>query len=162
MKIAGIVTNSLQDGDGVRAVVFTQGCSLRCPGCHNQHTWDFNDGTDMTDEEIISYLQKNSIAKKVTISGGNPFEQGSRLLGLLAKLKYLGYNIWVYSGFKFEYIKKAYPNHLKYIDVIVDGPFIARLKDEGLQYMGSSNQRIIYLKNGAPYKIIAHMDNYDL
>ena len=50
MKIAGIVPNSLQDGDGVRAVIFTQGCSLHCPGCHNKHTWDFNDGREMTDE----------------------------------------------------------------------------------------------------------------
>ena len=162
MKIAGIINNSLQDGAGVRSVIFTQGCSLRCPGCHNKHTWDFNDGIEMTDEEIIYYLQKNNIAKKVTISGGNPLEQGSRLLSLLEKLKLLGYNVWVYSGFKFDYIKKAYPNHLKYIDVIVDGPFVADLKDEGLQYMGSSNQRIIYLNKGVPYKVISHMGDYDL
>ena len=162
MKIAGIVTNSLEDGDGVRSVIFTQGCSVRCPGCHNKHTWDFNDGVEMTDEEIILYLEKNSIAKKVTISGGNPLEQGSRLLGLLEKLKLLGYNIWVYSGFKFDYIKKAYPNHLKYIDAIVDGPFISNLKNQSLKYMGSSNQRIIYLNKGVPYKVISHMDNYDL
>ena len=162
MKIAGIVTNSLEDGDGVRSVIFTQGCSLHCPGCHNKHTWDFNDGIEMTDEEIILYLEKNSIAKKVTISGGNPLEQGSRLLSLLAKLKLLGYNVWVYSGFKFDYIKKAYPNHLKYIDVIVDGPFIANLKNESLKYMGSSNQRIIYLNKGVPCKVISHMDDYDL
>ena len=110
----------------------------------------------------IYYLQKNSIAKKVTISGGNPLEQGSRLLSLLEKLKLLGYNVWVYSGFTFDYIKKAYPNHLKYIDVIVDGPFMADLKDEGLQYMGSSNQRIIYLNKGVPYKVISHMGDYDL
>ena len=162
MKIAGIINNSLQDGAGVRSVIFTQGCSLRCPGCHNKHTWDFNDGIEMTDEEIILYLEKNSIAKKVTISGGNPLEQGSRLLSLLEKLKLLGYNVWVYSGFTFDYIKKAYPNHLKYIDVIVDGPFMADLKDEGLQYMGSSNQRIIYLNKGVPYKVISHMGDYDL
>lgn len=162
MKIAGIVTNSLEDGDGVRSVIFTQGCSLHCPGCHNKHTWDFNDGIEMTDEEIILYLEKNSIAKKVTISGGNPLEQGSRLLSLLAKLKLLGYNVWVYSGFKFDYIKKAYPNHLKYIDVIVDGPFVANLKNESLKYMGSSNQRIIYLNKGVPCKVISHMDDYDL
>ena len=162
MKIAGIVTNSLEDGDGVRSVIFTQGCSLHCPGCHNKHTWDFNDGIEMTDEEIILYLEKNSIAKKVTISGGNPLEQGSRLLSLLNKLKLLGYNIWVYSGFTFDYIKKAYPNHLKYIDVIVDGPFVADLKNESLKYMGSSNQRIIYLNKGVPYKVISHIDNYDL
>ena len=162
MKIAGIVTNSLEDGDGVRSVIFTQGCSLHCPGCHNKHTWDFNDGIEMTDEEIILYLEKNSIAKKVTISGGNPLEQGSRLLSLLNKLKLLGYNIWVYSGFTFDYIKKAYPNHLKYIDVIVDGPFISDLKNESLKYMGSSNQRIIYLNKGVPYNVISHMDDYDL
>lgn len=162
MKIAGIVSNSLEDGDGVRSVIFTQGCSLHCPGCHNKHTWGFNDGIEMTDEEIILYLEKNSIAKKVTISGGNPLEQGSRLLSLLNKLKLLGYNIWVYSGFTFDYIKKAYPNHLKYIDVIVDGPFIANLKNESLKYMGSSNQRIIYLNKGVPYKVISHMNDYDL
>ena len=160
MKIAGIVSNSMQDGDGVRAVIFTQGCSLHCHGCHNKHTWNFNDGCEMTDEEIISFVQKNNITKKVTISGGNPLEQGDKLLSLLKKLKALDYNIWVYSGFKFDYIKKVYQKHLKYIDVIVDGPFVESMKDETLKYMGSYNQRILYLDEGVPYRIITHMNDY--
>lgn len=160
MKIAGIVSNSLQDGDGVRAVIFTQGCSLHCPGCHNKHTWDFNDGCEMTDEEIISFVQKNNITKKVTISGGNPLEQGDKLLSLLKKLKALDYNIWVYSGFKFDYIKKVYQKYLKYIDVIVDGPYIDSMKDKTLKYIGSYNQRIIYLEDGIPHRIITRMNDY--
>ena len=72
----------------------------------------------------------------------------------------MNYNVWVYSGFKFHYIKKVYSKHLKYIDAIVDGPFIESMKDETLQYMGSYNQRIIYLDEGVPNRIITHMNDY--
>lgn len=67
------------DGPGVRAVVFMQGCPLRCACCHNPDTWDFNGGTEVTTEEIFAKIKrlKNYFGKSggVTVSGGEPLMQ---------------------------------------------------------------------------------------
>ncbi|MBQ4104351.1 MAG: pyruvate formate lyase-activating protein [Clostridia bacterium] len=67
------------DGPGVRAVVFMQGCPLRCACCHNPDTWDFNGGKEATPEEIFAKLKrlKNYFGKSggVTVSGGEPLMQ---------------------------------------------------------------------------------------
>ena len=67
------------DGPGVRAVVFMQGCPLRCACCHNPDTWDFNGGTEVTPDEIFRKIKrfKNYFGEEggVTISGGEPLMQ---------------------------------------------------------------------------------------
>lgn len=67
------------DGPGVRAVVFMQGCPLRCACCHNPDTWDFNGGTEVTPDEIFRKIKrlKNYFGEEggVTVSGGEPLMQ---------------------------------------------------------------------------------------
>ncbi len=67
------------DGPGVRAVVFMQGCPLRCACCHNPDTWDFNGGTEVTPDEIFKKIKrlKNYFGEDggVTVSGGEPLMQ---------------------------------------------------------------------------------------
>ena len=67
------------DGPGVRAVVFMQGCPLRCACCHNPDTWDFNGGTEVTPDEIFRKIKrlKNYFGEDggVTVSGGEPLMQ---------------------------------------------------------------------------------------
>ena len=67
------------DGPGVRAVVFMQGCPLRCACCHNPDTWDFNGGTEVTPDEIFRKIKrlKNYFGADggVTVSGGEPLMQ---------------------------------------------------------------------------------------
>jgi pyruvate formate lyase activating enzyme len=67
------------DGPGVRAVVFMQGCPLRCACCHNPDTWDFNGGKEATPEEIFAKIKrlKNYFGESggVTVSGGEPLMQ---------------------------------------------------------------------------------------
>ncbi len=67
------------DGPGVRAVVFMQGCPLRCACCHNPDTWDFNGGKEATPEEIFLKIKrlKNYFGESggVTVSGGEPLMQ---------------------------------------------------------------------------------------
>ena len=67
------------DGPGVRAVVFMQGCPLRCACCHNPDTWDFNGGTEVTPDEIFRKIKrlKNYFDRDggVTVSGGEPLMQ---------------------------------------------------------------------------------------
>ena len=67
------------DGPGVRAVVFMQGCPLRCACCHNPDTWDFGGGKIVSAEEIFRKIQRlRAYFGKdggVTVSGGEPLLQ---------------------------------------------------------------------------------------
>lgn len=79
------------DGPGVRAVVFMQGCPLRCACCHNPDTWDFNGGTEVTAEEVFTKIKrlKNYFGKDggVTVSGGEPLMQPKFIRALFTLCK---------------------------------------------------------------------------
>ena len=150
MKIAGIVKESMVDGEGVRAVLFVQGCKNACKGCQNPQTWPKEEGEDVTPEEVAARLKSilTPLHAGVTFSGGEPFEQAEDL-AKVAEL--VGGNVWVYSGLTLEniLIKEAQGELNGGIDllekaaVLVDGPFIEAEKDLSLQFRGSRNQRII-------------------
>lgn len=94
-KIHSIETCGAVDGPGLRYIVFTQGCPLRCQYCHNPDTWKMADGKDMTTEELIEDIIKyktfiNASGGGVTISGGEPFMQPEFLKDLLIKCKEQG------------------------------------------------------------------------
>ena len=78
-KIHSFQSLGTADGPGVRAVVFMQGCPLRCACCHNPDTWDFNGGKEATPEEIFLKIKrlKNYFGESggVTVSGGEPLMQ---------------------------------------------------------------------------------------
>lgn len=138
MRIAGILPNSLVNGDGVRYVVFTQGCGHGCRGCQNPDTWDFNGGKEMTVTEIAADYRKRPWLDGITLSGGDPFYQEEECLALLDALP--GVNVWVYTGFEYEEI--AGTELARRADVLVVGPFVEELRCEDQMY-GSSNQKII-------------------
>lgn len=141
MRIAGTLRVSANNGEGIRYVVFLQGCDHRCVGCHNPHTWDFEGGKEMSVEELAEdILLMRDFIDGVTLSGGDPFYQQDECVRLLELIP--GVNTWVYTGFMYEDIKDT--KLAKMVDAIVDGPFIWDLRCEG-QYYGSSNQRIIRL-----------------
>lgn len=138
MRVAGLLPASLVNGDGVRYVVFTQGCKHHCPGCHNPDTWAFNCGTDVPVEYIAAEYKKRKLLDGITLSGGDPFYQQEECVELLKLLP--GVNVWIYTGFEYEEIKDT--ELAQRADVLVTGPFIRDLKCEGKPY-GSSNQQVI-------------------
>ena len=140
MRIAGVNTCSLVNGDGVRYVIFVQGCKHHCKGCQNQWSWDMDGGTDIPVEMIAEDVRKHRMIDGITLSGGDPFYQQDECVELIKLLP--EYNVWIYTGFDYEEI--AGTELAKMADVIVDGPFIEELRCEGKMY-GSSNQRIIRL-----------------
>lgn len=156
MRISGLVNDSIVDGPGLRFTVFTQGCKHNCLGCHNPSTHSFEGGQEMPIEDIISKISKNPLLDGVTLSGGDPMFQVEESLKLAKEVKNLGLNVMLYTGFTFERIIEMgksnpyYKEILNYIDYLVDGPFILKLRDLTLQFRGSQNQRIIdvphYLK----------------
>ena len=138
MRIAGILPCSFVNGDGVRFVIFTQGCRHYCKGCQNPDTWGFDGGTEISVEELARQIKSKKHIDGITLSGGDPFYQQDECVKLLKLLP--GVNVCAYTGFRYEEIKDT--ELAKLCDVIVDGMYIEELKCEGQMY-GSTNQRII-------------------
>ena len=138
MRIAGVQPVSLVNGEGVRFVVFLQGCAHRCPGCQNPDTWDFNGGHFRTAEEIANrYMRHAHLLDGITLSGGDPFYQQEACVELLGLLHDV--NVWIYTGIEYDEIKNT--ELAKRADVLVTGPYIEELRCEGRMY-GSANQEI--------------------
>ncbi|PEA53331.1 anaerobic ribonucleoside-triphosphate reductase activating protein [Bacillus pseudomycoides] len=149
MRVMNIIHDSVVDGEGLRTVVFFAGCPHRCLGCHNPQSWNICNGTEMTKEEIINEIENNSLTD-VTFSGGDPFFQATEIKELAKNVKDLQKNLWIYTGYTFEEIQNSQNNDmielLHYADVLVDGRFDLEKRDLTLPFRGSSNQRIIRLK----------------
>ena len=129
--------------------MFTQGCPHHCPGCHNPETHDFTGGTDVSVEELLEQLGHDPLMAGVTLSGGDPMCQAGECAAFAREAKKRGLNIWVYTGYTYEHlIEEADPDRLSLLevaDVLVDGPFVERLKSYEALYRGSTNQRLIDL-----------------
>lgn len=145
LSICQIVDYTTVDGPGFRTTIYAAGCAHQCPGCHNPATWNYENGQMMSPEEVLRHVEEN-VFSDVTFSGGDPLFQ-PEAFSRLAKLikEQTAKNIWCYTGFLFENVmnNSRLQQVLPYIDVLVDGPFVAKLKQEDLRFKGSSNQRII-------------------
>lgn len=149
LNLAGLVSDSIVDGPGIRMTVFCQGCPHHCKGCHNAETWSFEGGTSMEEEEIVRIIQSNPLAKGVTFSGGEPFAQAAGFAKLAELLKEYGYEVASYSGYTFEELyhgTKEQQELLKKIDVLIDGRYEEEKRSLTIAYRGSTNQRILDVK----------------
>ena len=147
MNYGAIKKVDVANGPGVRVSLFVSGCRNHCKGCFNPETWDFSYGqpfTKETEDEIIEALRPSWI-QGLSILGGDPMEPENRraLLPLLKRIRVFlpEKDVWLYTGYVYETVKDA--EILKWVDVVVDGPFIEAEKDISLSFRGSRNQRII-------------------
>ncbi len=143
-RVLDIIRGTTVDGPGFRTAIYFAGCRHACPGCHNPQSWDFNAGTDMTIEELMTVIEEEDF--DVTLSGGDPLYHPEEIAILAKRIKETGHSVWLYTGFTIEEIldsdRLSLP--LPYLDAIVDGPFVESLRDTDLQFRGSSNQRILH------------------
>ncbi|WP_416198308.1 MAG: anaerobic ribonucleoside-triphosphate reductase activating protein [Sporanaerobacter sp.] len=152
LRIAGIEKESIVDGPGIRLTVFSQGCKHHCLGCHNPQTHSFEGGQLIDIEDILDMIKKNPLLDGITFSGGDPFEQAKSFAVLGEKVKAMGLNIMTYTGYTYEEILKymdtrpGWKELLYVTDILVDGPFDINRKSMMLKFKGSSNQRIIDVK----------------
>ena len=145
IRIAGIVPESIVDGEGIRYAIFMQGCQRHCQGCQNPKTHALDGGKIFDTADIIADIKKNPLLAGITLTGGEPLLQIPPAIEIAKATKDLGLNVWCYTGFKFEEVPPAAQELLKFVDVLVDGEFILELRDLELDFRGSSNQRIIDL-----------------
>lgn len=148
MRYNKIRKMDISNGPGVRVSIFMQGCPFHCKGCFNPETHDFKGGKEFTDEKIqrILDLADRDVIKGLSILGGEPLHpnniEGTTKLAKAFRKKYPKKTIWVWSGFLFDRDLKD-KEILKYIDVLVDGQYMADLYNPTLKFRGSSNQRVI-------------------
>lgn len=160
MNYAGIKYCDVANGPGCRTVLFVSGCRNACDGCFQPQTWDFGYGElfdERVQKEVIDSLEPEYI-EGITLLGGEPFEEENQkaLLVFMRKLKkeYPNKNVWAYTGYIYDKdLIAGGRKHtedtdelLSMIDVLVDGPFRQELYDISLKFRGSSNQRILNLK----------------
>ena len=154
LKISGIINSSVVDGPGVRYTIFTQGCYHKCEGCQNPQTHDPNDGKFITVDEIYNEIMESSMIEGVTFSGGEPFVQSDALAELASRIKKNSdLNIICYTGYTFEELQDivksgvmSYSRLLSNIDYLIDGRFEQEKASLDCAWRGSTNQRIIDVK----------------
>ena len=149
LAVPKIQEDSIVDGEGIRSVIWFQGCPHHCEACHNPETWDFDAGYEVSIEDVKKQIDELEFQAGVTFSGGDPMSQVEALVELASYVKEKGMNVWCYTGYVYDDIIKLseknplYKEALKYIDVLVDGPFVLKLKSFDVPFRGSSNQRLI-------------------
>jgi anaerobic ribonucleoside-triphosphate reductase activating protein len=158
--------DSIVDGEGIRAVLWTQGCPHKCKGCHNPETHSFKDGKKVNIDDLKKELISVTGQDGLTLSGGEPFSQAKECYQIAKYAKEIGLNIWCYSGYTFEELLLMEKNNpyiialLNNIDVLVDGKFILEEVDLNLKFRGSSNQRIIDVGESLRQKEICLIEKY--
>lgn len=169
MKIrlaAYLQPDSIVDGEGIRTVIWTQGCPHNCPGCHNPETHDFKGGALVELDEVFEIIDTLEGQTGITFSGGDPFMQAKECNKIARYAVSKGYNIWCYTGFTFEQLlklsetKKEIMDFLETIDVLVDGKFDVNKKSLSVLFAGSSNQRIIDVKKSLEKNEVVLVEKY--
>lgn len=153
IRLSGAIErDNIVNGDGLRAVLWTQGCPNHCFGCQNPETWDYEAGMLVKIEDVKKELAGLIGQDGLTFCGGEPFVQAKACKEIADFVrKELGWNVWSFTGFTHEIIEeygKEPWELLKSLDALIDGPFIMKERDLSLRYRGSRNQRLLHLELG--------------
>lgn len=166
MNYADIKNVDIANGIGCRVSLWVSGCTIRCPGCHNECAWDFSYGKEFTKEteDYILELLKPNYINGLSVLGGEPLDQDDSLVKFLHRVKREMPNktIWLYTGYVVLGFT-GYIDILDFVDVVVDGPFLEEKKVVDLKFRGSTNQRIIDVKKSREAgEIVLWESEYDL
>ncbi len=160
MNYHNITKQDMLNGDGIRVVLWVAGCNHHCKNCHNPVTWDENGGLPFDEDaekELFEALDKDYI-DGITFSGGDPLFPANRseIFRLIKKCRseYPQKTIWLYTGYKWEDIKDL--DGISDIDILADGEFVEELKDNNIKWVGSSNQRIINVKESLNKELVLY------
>lgn len=146
---SNLQSDSIVDGDGIRTVIWFQGCNHHCRECQNPETWNFDGGMEVDIEDIKEQLKKLKYQTGITLSGGDPFFQASAATEIAKFAHSIGLNVWTYTGFTYDEIidgKDEKMELLKNTDILVDGRFEIDKKSLACKFRGSTNQRVIDVK----------------
>ena len=163
---ADLQSDSIVDGPGLRTVIWTQGCSHNCEGCHNPETHSFTGGYEMDIDDVLKTIDELEYQDGITLSGGDPFFQIKPCLEIAKYAKSKGLNVWAYTGFTFDKLLEMKENNpdlaefLKYIDILIDGKFELRKRSLACKFRGSTNQRIIDVAKSLEKNTVVTIEKY--
>ena len=142
-RVSAPVTNL---GFGRRIVLWVAGCSIGCPGCCSQDTWQAK-GRSMTVVELLQLLQalsaRHGVIDGLTISGGEPSEAAPAISALLAEIRWANpqWDVLLYSGLAWARLQARCPELLALCDAVIPEPFVYKLPSKH-QLLGSANQTL--------------------
>jgi len=157
LRILDITAPDINNGNGIRVTLWVSGCTHCCKGCHNQWTWNFNQGKIFKDNKQSIYKRLDNWLSRdyvqgLTLSGGDPLCQDVE--GLEDELEIIQWvrdnypekDIWLYTGYYYkdlDGLKKAVADMC---DVVVEGPYEEDKRDIAhTPFRGSTNQNILFL-----------------
>ena len=150
LRWSAIRKKDIANGPGTRVSIWVQGCPFHCKGCFNPETWDPDAGHVLGPKVLKQFLDLGNDIDIVgySILGGEPLLNCKDMLQLIKQIRSIHPNktIWMWTGYIYENLSKEQLKVIKLIDVLVDGQFIEELKNPNLRFRGSSNQRIIDIK----------------
>lgn len=151
--------NDFINGEGVCVSLWTVGCPFKCPGCHNQELWDFEEDLKLPTDvkgQIIKAISANGVQRNFSVLGGEPLcvENAKIVDDIVTAVRsaYANIKIYIWSGYTFEELEQLSQEnaHIQHIlslsNYLIDDRFELENRDITLKLRGSSNQNIIDLE----------------
>jgi len=162
LNLSGYLMRSTVNGPGTRAVVWVQGCPLRCKGCFNQAFWAFSPAHIVPAKELAARILTTKGIDGITFSGGEPFAQAGPLADVAERILDAGLTVVTYSGYTFEQLASCHDSDccrlLAATDLLIAGPYREDLACRD-RYRGSANQQIISLSGRiVPKSVLPEQD----
>jgi anaerobic ribonucleoside-triphosphate reductase activating protein len=147
LNLHRIVDVTAAEGPGLRCAVWTQGCSVRCPGCFNPQTWTTRGGTPLAWQDLAERVLAIDGIEGVTLLGGEPFDQPEPLGAFASAVRSEGLSVMTFTGHVLEELRERpeCASLLASTDLLVDGPYLASQPETSRPWIGSVNQRFHFL-----------------
>ncbi len=163
VNVFKLLKNTQVEGPGKRFCIWVQGCKKHCPDCWAKDTWEFGVGTEYSVDDLFHQINEVQDIEGVTFLGGEPFEQAEELAKLSIKIKALGLSVLCFTGYTIEELQAknddAVNLFLSNIDLLIDGGFEQDKYDLSRPWVGSSNQRYIFLTDFYSQEILSQYKN---
>ncbi|HOY68491.1 MAG TPA: 4Fe-4S single cluster domain-containing protein [Candidatus Ozemobacteraceae bacterium] len=149
VRIHKFIGRTAVEGPGERACLWVQGCPIRCPGCFNPETWPFEAGEEAAVDDLYERVLREDSIEGMTFLGGEPFAQAAPLAELAWRLRERGLSIVTFTGYTLEALRaasnSAWNRLIDATDLLIDGPYIQAQADQSRPWIGSANQRYLFL-----------------
>ena len=154
LNLAAIRPCTEAEGPGKRFAIWCQGCLRRCPGCCNPHMQPMERRhlveVDKLMELILKHKTKDGI-EGVSFIGGEPILQAEGFAELAQKCQNEGLSVLLFTGYNYKDLLTTEDENVKILlensDILIDGEFVESLYDGERDWVGSTNQRVIFLSN---------------
>jgi len=150
LRVAQLVCCTETEGPGRRFAVWTQGCSLGCPGCCNPEMLPFVGGELWPVERLARRVLETRGIEGVTLLGGEPMAQAGACAELCARVRREGLSVMLFSGYTLAALTApgadpAWAHLLALTDLLVDGRFEREQPERRRRWIGSANQLLHFL-----------------